>query len=229
MAAARAKMIARRFGGKDVSKTGGKGSMRRKKKTVHKTAQSDDKRIGATLKKLGVSDIPGIEEVNVFKRDGSVVHFKHNVKLQASTGANTYVITGKHDEKSIQELMPGILPHLGPELAQQLQRTMTTEKRRFEESLSVLKKRLAWYAENQDMIDKNDELVKNQQNQITTLKKRLVQLEEVARVVARVVAVAALAHQLLRLRSPATAIRAVMAQGTPGSQLRAMCLYKSIL
>ena len=27
MAAARAKMIARRFGGKDVSKTGGKGSM----------------------------------------------------------------------------------------------------------------------------------------------------------------------------------------------------------
>ena len=31
MAAARAKMIARRFGGKDVSKTGGKGSMRRKK------------------------------------------------------------------------------------------------------------------------------------------------------------------------------------------------------
>ena len=63
---------------------------------------------------------------------------------------------------------------------QQLQRTMTTEKRRFEESLSVLKKRLAWYAENQDMIDKNDELVKNQQNQITTLKKRLVQLEEVA-------------------------------------------------
>ena len=121
MAAARAKMIARRFGGKDVSKTGGKGSMRRKKKTVHKTAQSDDKRIGATLKKLGVSDIPGIEEVNVFKRDGSVVHFKHNVKLQASTGANTYVITGKHDEKSIQDLMPGILPHLGPELAQQLQ------------------------------------------------------------------------------------------------------------
>ena len=68
---------------------------------------------------------------------------------------------------------------------QQLQRTMNTEKRRYEESLSVLKKRLAWYAENQDMIDKNDELVKNQQNQITTLKKRLVQLEEVARVVAR--------------------------------------------
>ena len=57
----------------------------------------------------------------MFKRDGSVVHFKHNVKLQASTGANTYVITGKHDEKSIQDLMPGILPHLGPELAQQLQ------------------------------------------------------------------------------------------------------------
>lgn len=67
-----------------------------------------------------VSDIPGIEEVNVFKKDGSVVHFKQNVKLQAATGANTYVVTGKHEEKSIQDLMPGILPHLGPELAQQL-------------------------------------------------------------------------------------------------------------
>ena len=39
----------------------------------------------------------------------------------------------------------------------------------------------------------------------------------------------AVAHHLLRLRSPTTAIRAAMAQGTPGSQLVAMCLYKSNL
>ena len=45
------------------------------------------------------------------------------------------------------------------------------------------------------------------------------------------VAVAVARHllRLLRLRSPTTAIRAAMAQVTPGSQLRAMCLYKSSL
>mmetsp|Transcript_35233 Transcript_35233/g.109233 ORF Transcript_35233/g.109233 Transcript_35233/m.109233 type:complete len:388 (+) Transcript_35233:124-1287(+) len=121
MAEARAKMIARRFGGKAGAKTGGKGSVRRKKKTVHKTATSDDKKIGATLKKLGCSDIPGIEEVNIFNKNGTVVHFKHGVKLTASTGANTYVVTGKGEEKQLQDLMPGIMPHLGPDLMRQMQ------------------------------------------------------------------------------------------------------------
>ncbi len=48
------------------------GGMRRKKKAVHKTASSDDKKITATLKKLNVSTIPGIEEVNMFKDNGEV-------------------------------------------------------------------------------------------------------------------------------------------------------------
>jgi len=37
-AAAREAMIAKRFGGQSDVRTGGKGSVRRKKKTVHKTA-----------------------------------------------------------------------------------------------------------------------------------------------------------------------------------------------
>ena len=73
--AAREKMIARRFGGLQQSRTGGKGSIRRKKKTVHKTATSDDKKLGNTLKKLGVTNIPAIEEVNLFTGDGKVIHF----------------------------------------------------------------------------------------------------------------------------------------------------------
>jgi nascent polypeptide-associated complex subunit beta len=56
-------------------RTGGKGSVRRKKKAVHKTTTADDKRLQSTLKRLGVNNIPGIEEVNLFKDDGSVVHF----------------------------------------------------------------------------------------------------------------------------------------------------------
>ena len=39
------------------------GSARRKKKVVHRTATTDDKKLQSSLKKLSVSNIPGIEEV----------------------------------------------------------------------------------------------------------------------------------------------------------------------
>ncbi len=42
---------------------------------VHKHAAGDDKKLQSTLKKLQVNAIPGIEEVNLFKDDGSVIHF----------------------------------------------------------------------------------------------------------------------------------------------------------
>lgn len=42
---------------------GGKGSVRRKKKTVHKAASMDDKRLQGTFKRLGLNTIPSIEEV----------------------------------------------------------------------------------------------------------------------------------------------------------------------
>ncbi len=58
-------------------RTGGKGSVRRKKKAVHKTTTTDDKRLQSTLKRLGVNNIPGIEEVNLFKEDGGVIHFNN--------------------------------------------------------------------------------------------------------------------------------------------------------
>lgn len=41
----------------------------RKKKTVHKTTTTDDKRLQSTLKRIGVNAIPAIEEVNIFKDD----------------------------------------------------------------------------------------------------------------------------------------------------------------
>lgn len=47
----------------------------RKKKAVHKTTSTDDKRLQNTLKRLGVNTIPGIEEVNIFKESSDVVHF----------------------------------------------------------------------------------------------------------------------------------------------------------
>ncbi|OWK02125.1 BTF3, partial [Cervus elaphus hippelaphus] len=42
---------------------GGKGTARRKKKVVHRTATADDKKLQFSLKKLGVNNISGIEEL----------------------------------------------------------------------------------------------------------------------------------------------------------------------
>merc|ERR1711982_277049 len=55
---------------------GGKGSVRRKKKTVHKKANASDQKLNLTLKKLGINQMPGIEEVNLFHQDGTVTHFQ---------------------------------------------------------------------------------------------------------------------------------------------------------
>merc|ERR1711915_48448 len=67
---------------------GGKGSARRKKKVVHKTATADDKKLQFSLKKLGVNNISGIEEVNMFTNQGTVIHF-NNPKVQASLAADS--------------------------------------------------------------------------------------------------------------------------------------------
>ncbi|XP_039832388.1 nascent polypeptide-associated complex subunit beta-like isoform X2 [Panicum virgatum] len=111
-------------------RTGGKGSMRRKKKAVHKTTTTDDKRLQSTLKRIGVNTIPGIEEVNIFK-DDVVIQFQ-NPKVQASIPANTWVVSGVPQTKSLQDLLPTIINQLGPDnldnlrrLAEQFQKQAT--------------------------------------------------------------------------------------------------------
>merc|ERR1712024_288031 len=93
---------------------GGKGTARRKKKVVHRTATTDDKKLQSLLKKLSVNSIPGIEEVNMIKDDGTVIHF-NNPKVQASLAANTFAVTGHGENKQITDLLPGILNQLGAE------------------------------------------------------------------------------------------------------------------
>lgn len=46
---------------------GGKGTVRRKKKVVHRSATTDDKKLQSTLKKLAVTTIPGIEEARTLR------------------------------------------------------------------------------------------------------------------------------------------------------------------
>lgn len=56
-------------------RTGGKGSVRRKKKSDHKPGATDDKRLQGILKGLRMGPIDGIDEANLFKDNGMVIHF----------------------------------------------------------------------------------------------------------------------------------------------------------
>lgn len=115
----------------------GKGTPRRKVKKVHRAAGTDDKKLQTSLKKLNVQPIQAIEEVNMFKEDGNVIHFaapkgtsfvygmydpSHRLliliillKVHASVPSNTFAIYGAGEDKELTELVPGILNQLGPD------------------------------------------------------------------------------------------------------------------
>ncbi|KAL3630130.1 nascent polypeptide-associated complex beta subunit [Castilleja foliolosa] len=101
-------------------RTGGKGTMRRKKKAVHKTTTTDDKRLQSTLKRIGVNAIPAIEEVNIFK-DDVVIQFI-NPKVQASIAANTWVVSGTPQNKKLTDILPSIIHQLGPDNLENLKK-----------------------------------------------------------------------------------------------------------
>ncbi|CAE8714261.1 unnamed protein product, partial [Polarella glacialis] len=115
--AARAK-LAKRF---ESVRTGGAGTARRTKIVKHASSGADDKQLQAQFKKLGVNAIPGIEEVNMFMENGSVMHFV-TPKVQASVTSNTYVIQGTAETKRLEELLPGIINQLGPDNLMNLKR-----------------------------------------------------------------------------------------------------------
>ncbi|XP_071585780.1 transcription factor BTF3-like [Heliangelus exortis] len=87
---------------------GGKGTACRKKKVIHRTATADDKKLQFSLKKLGVNSISGIEEVNMFTNQGTVIHF-NNPKVQASLAANTFTITRHAETKQLTEMLPSVV------------------------------------------------------------------------------------------------------------------------
>ncbi|KAJ7204649.1 hypothetical protein GGX14DRAFT_645722 [Mycena pura] len=110
-----------------AARIGGKGTVRRK--VVRKTKPSsvqDDKKLQGALKKLNVQPIPGVEEVNMFREDGNVLHFTAPKglsypcavsydALHAALTANTFAIYGAGHVKELTELVPGILNQLGPD------------------------------------------------------------------------------------------------------------------
>ena len=91
---------------------GGKGTAHRKKTAIHRTITADDKRLQFSLKKLGVNNITGTEEVNMFTNQGTRIHF-NNPKVQATLAANTFTITGHAETQQQTEIIPSILTQLG--------------------------------------------------------------------------------------------------------------------
>ncbi|CAL52238.2 Nascent polypeptide-associated complex NAC domain [Ostreococcus tauri] len=94
-------------------RTGGKGSMRRKKKVAHKTVSASDSKLQNCLKRMQVNAVNGIQEVNIFQGD-NVIQFA-NPKVQASALANTTVVSGPSQTKALQDILPGVFNQLGPE------------------------------------------------------------------------------------------------------------------
>jgi len=76
-------------------------TVRRKKKAVPQSsaAQSDIKLFTA-LKKLGLTNIPGSKEVDLFKENSKVIYFS-NPKVQASITTSTYIISGPSETKPL--------------------------------------------------------------------------------------------------------------------------------
>jgi nascent polypeptide-associated complex subunit beta len=92
---------------------GGKGTARRKHKAPRKkSTQTDDKKLQSHLQKLGCQPMQGIEEVNLFKDDGSVIHF-NNPRFHVGSGANMYVVSGRAENKSIQDILPSLIKGAG--------------------------------------------------------------------------------------------------------------------
>ncbi|KAN0059749.1 Nascent polypeptide-associated complex subunit beta [Thecaphora frezii] len=97
-----------------ASRVGGKGAPRRKVQKKPRGPGGEDTKLQTALKKLQVQPISGVEEVNMFKEDGNVLHFQ-SAKVHGLTQANTFAVYGQGVDKELTELVPGILNQLGPD------------------------------------------------------------------------------------------------------------------
>jgi nascent polypeptide-associated complex subunit beta len=79
-------------------KLGGKGTQKRKKIVVHKPSSVQDKKIVSIAKKSGAKNIGETAEINVFKDDNTVLHFK-KPKIEYSVKEKVTFVTGAGETK----------------------------------------------------------------------------------------------------------------------------------
>lgn len=79
-------------------KLGGKGTQKRKKIVQHKPSSVSDKKIQALAKKAGAKNIGETAEINIFKDDNTVLHFK-KPKIEYSVKDKITFVTGAGETK----------------------------------------------------------------------------------------------------------------------------------
>jgi hypothetical protein len=109
--------IQEKFGEETPRKIGGKFRSKniKTKKKEPQTNPKNDRITNKCIRDINGRSVYDIDEVNLFKDDGSVVHIK-NPRVDMVSSGNVYVISrGKTQNTRIEALMPSILQHLGPE------------------------------------------------------------------------------------------------------------------
>ena len=85
----------------------GKELLAKRRRWFREQPQQTIKKLQFSLKKLAVNNISGIEEVNMFSNQGTVIHF-NNSKVQVSLAVNTFTITGYFETNQLTEMIPSI-------------------------------------------------------------------------------------------------------------------------
>lgn len=83
-----------------------------KQYSIYLKQGSGDKAIKTIVKKVGAQQL-GVDEVNFFRDDGTILHFS-KPEAYASIQNNTFIVSGEPDTKNIQDLLPDIIQQLGP-------------------------------------------------------------------------------------------------------------------
>ena len=105
------KKLAEKFGNTQI---GGKGTQRRKHEVKKRgTKVETDKKIEAIAKKSQAKKLNEVSEINIFKDDNTVIHFKKPT-VEYSFKEKVSFVSGLHETKNIKELLPAIIKQLGP-------------------------------------------------------------------------------------------------------------------
>ena len=105
------KKLAEKFGNTQI---GGKGTQRRKHEAKKRGNKVEtDKKIEAIAKKSQAKKLTEVSEINIFKDDTTVIHFKKPT-LEYSIKEKVSFVSGLHETKNIKELLPAIIKQLGP-------------------------------------------------------------------------------------------------------------------
>lgn len=68
--------------------------------------------VKSLVKKVGAQQL-GVDEVNFFRDDNTVMHFSRP-DAYASIQNNTFIVSGEPETKTIKDLLPDIIQQLGP-------------------------------------------------------------------------------------------------------------------